>query len=70
VKCVVLGEVVFIEIEMDFLRMEGVITMVKQEIERLELEEKVVKKQLEAMKNVVVIHFGLTYPSSNFLGEF
>jgi hypothetical protein len=37
--------------------MEGVITMAKQEIETLELEEKLVKRQLKAMKNVGGISF-------------
>lgn len=45
-KCVILYEVAFTENELDFLRMEGVITIVKQEIETLELEEKIVKKNL------------------------
>jgi hypothetical protein len=52
-----LGEITFVENEMDYLRMEGVIAMAKQEIETLELEEKVIKRQLEAMKNVGGISF-------------
>jgi cell division protein FtsB len=47
-----LGEIAFVENAIDYLRMEGVIAMAKQEIETLELEEKAIKRQLEAMKNV------------------
>ncbi len=58
-KYVILDEVAFTENELDFLRMEGVITIVKQEIETSELEEKIVKKNLRPWKMWVVFHFGL-----------
>jgi hypothetical protein len=54
VKYVILDEVAFTENELDFLRMEGVITIVKQEIETSELEEKIVKKNLRPWKMWVV----------------
>jgi hypothetical protein len=54
-KNVVQGEVTFVNIEVDCLKMEDAIIDVKCEVLVLQVEQKVVCKQLEDMKNKSVI---------------
>jgi hypothetical protein len=50
-KSVVQGEATFVDIEVDYLKMEDVITNVKHEVLVLQVEEKAICRQLEDMKN-------------------
>jgi hypothetical protein len=50
-KSDVQGEATFVDIKVDYLKMEDVITNVKRGVLMLQVEEKTVCKQLEDMKN-------------------
>jgi hypothetical protein len=47
-----MGGAAFAKIEMECLKIENLIIVAKQEIQLLEVEEKVVERQLEAMKKM------------------
>ncbi len=50
-KSLVQGEATFVDIEVDYLKMEDVITNAKCEVLVLQVEEKAICRQLEDMKN-------------------
>lgn len=49
-KWALIGEVTFVEIEMECLKIGNLIATTNQEIQLLEVEEKIVENQIEAMK--------------------
>jgi hypothetical protein len=68
-KWALMGEVAFAKIEMECLKIENFIVATKQEIQLLEVEEKVVEKQHEATKKMGGNSFWpkpILHPSVNF----
>jgi hypothetical protein len=51
-KRALMGEPAFTKIEMECLKIENFIVVAKYEIQLLEVEEKVVERQLEAMRKM------------------